>query len=83
MYAYVQVCTQCAFQGVKLQKNPELHKSICVFFNKNDTLYVNLLHIVIRFESKSVHCVIALGIGRATVLCNNAELVNPCKARPT
>ena len=23
-----------------------------------------------------------LGIGRATVLCNNAELVNPCKARP-
>ena len=25
----------------------------------------------------------ALGIGRATVLCNNAELVNPCKARPT
>ncbi len=24
----------------------------------------------------------ALGIGRATVLCNNAELVNPCKARP-
>ena len=25
----------------------------------------------------------ALGIERATVLCNNAELVNPCKARPT
>ena len=24
----------------------------------------------------------ALGIGRAMVLCNNAELVNPCKARP-
>ena len=24
----------------------------------------------------------ALGIGRATVLCNNVELVNPCKARP-
>ena len=24
----------------------------------------------------------ALGIGRATVLCNNAELANPCKARP-
>ena len=24
----------------------------------------------------------ALGIGRATVLYNNAELVNPCKARP-
>ena len=23
----------------------------------------------------------ALGIGRATVLCNNAELVNPCKVR--
>ena len=23
----------------------------------------------------------ALGIGRAIVLCNNAELVNPCKAR--
>ncbi len=25
----------------------------------------------------------ALGIGRATVLGTNAELVNPCKARPT
>ena len=24
----------------------------------------------------------ALEIGRATVLCNNAELANPCKARP-
>ena len=24
----------------------------------------------------------ALGIGRATVLGDNAELVNPCKARP-
>ena len=24
----------------------------------------------------------ALGIGRAMVLCINAELVNPCKARP-
>ena len=24
----------------------------------------------------------ALGIGRATVLGTNAELVNPCKARP-
>ena len=24
----------------------------------------------------------ALGIGRATVLYHNAELVNPCKARP-
>ena len=25
----------------------------------------------------------ALGIGRAMVLYHNAELVNPCKARPT
>ena len=25
----------------------------------------------------------ALGIGRATVFGTNAELVNPCKARPT
>lgn len=24
----------------------------------------------------------ALGIGRAMVLCNNSERVNPCKARP-
>ena len=56
------------------------YTNLFVFFNKNDTLYVNLSHIVIRFESKSVHFVIALGIGRATVLCNNAELVNPCKA---
>ena len=36
-------------------------------------------------SSRIVHFVIkmpALGIGRATVLGTNAELVNPCKARP-
>ncbi len=33
---------------------------------------------IVHFETKNP----ALGIGRAMVLCNNTELVNPCKARP-
>ena len=57
--------------------------NLFVFFNKNDTLYINLLPTVEHCKNKSVHFVIALGIGRAMVLCDNAELVNPCKARPT
>ena len=43
-------------------------------------IYCRILHVS---RKKSIHFIIALGIGRATVLCNNAELVNPCKARPT
>ena len=57
-----------------------IYTNLFVFFNKNDTLFVNLLPDIARSEKKSVHFVIALGIGRATVLGTNAELVNPCKA---
>ena len=38
---------------------------------------------ICKFHSKKIEKNLvfsALGIGRATVLCNNAELVNPCKA---
>ena len=51
-----------------------IYTNLFVFFNKNDTLFVNLLPDIARSEKKSVHFVIALGIGRATVLCNNAEV---------
>ena len=57
-----------------------IYTNLFVFFNKNDTLFVNLLPDIARSEKKSVHFVIALGSGRAMVLGTNAELVNPCQA---
>jgi hypothetical protein len=65
---------------VQRYKKNLIYTNLFVFFNKNDTLFVNLLPDIARSEKKSVHFVIALGIGRATVLGTNAELVNPSQA---
>ena len=67
------------FWAQRYKKNL-IYTNLFVFFNKNDTLFVNLLPDIARSEKKSVHFVIALGIRRAMVLYHNAELVNPCKA---